>query len=62
MLKGGKNMAILKDKKNKIVVRPEEKGNITTRGPYDLWSDMDRMFDSFRSDFDDLFWPWGQGG
>ena len=61
MLKGGKNMAILKDKKNKIVVRPEEKGNITTRGPYDLWSDMDRMFDSFRSDFDDLFWPWGQG-
>jgi len=53
-------MAIRKEKKDKMIVRPEEKGDITTRRPYDLWSDMDQLFDSFRSDFDDLFWPWGQ--
>jgi len=53
-------MVLRKDKENKIAVRPEEKkGEITTRGPLDLWSEMDRMFDSFRSNFDDLFWPWG---
>lgn len=55
-------MAIIKDKKNKIMVRPEEKGTIITKRPYDLWSDMDQLFDSFRSDFDSLFWPWSQGG
>ena len=53
-------MAIRKEKKNKLALRPAEKGEITTRGPYDLWSDMDRLFDGFRSEFDDLFWPWGQ--
>ena len=53
-------MAIRKEKKNKLALRPEEKGEITSRRPYDLWSDMDRLFDSFRTEFDDLFWPWGQ--
>jgi HSP20 family protein len=53
-------MAIRKEKKDKMIVRPEEKGDITTKRPYDLWTDMDQLFDSFRSDFDDLFWPWGQ--
>lgn len=53
-------MAIRKEKENKIAVRPSrDKGEITTRRPYDLWSEMDNMFDSFRSQFDDLFWPWG---
>jgi HSP20 family protein len=52
-------MAIRKEKKDKMIVRPKEKADITTRRPYDLWTDMDRLFDSFRSDFDDLFWPWG---
>jgi HSP20 family protein len=28
--------------------------------PYDLWADMDRMFDDFRTQFDDLFWPVSQ--
>ena len=53
-------MAIRKEKKNKLAVRSEEKGEITSRRPYDLWADMDQLFDSFRSDFDDLFFPWGQ--
>ena len=53
-------MAIRKEKKNKIAVRPSEGSEITTKRPYDLWTDIDRLFDSFRSEFDDLFWPWGQ--
>ncbi|MFP4559328.1 MAG: Hsp20/alpha crystallin family protein [Candidatus Hadarchaeota archaeon] len=39
-----------------VEVQPEE-GKITSRRPYDLWSEMDRMFEEFRSSFDDLFWP-----
>jgi HSP20 family protein len=53
-------MVIRKEKKNKLAIRPEEKGDIISRRPFDLWTDIDRLFDSFRSDFDDLFWPWGQ--
>ena len=54
-------MVLKKDKQNKIAVRPSEKrGDITSRGPLDLWSEMDLMFDNFRSNFDELFWPWGQ--
>ena len=55
-------MAIRKEKKNKLAVKPQEKGEITTKRPYDLWTDIDQLFDNFRSDFDDLFWPWGQRG
>jgi len=29
---------------------------ITRRDPFSLWTDMDRLFDSFRSSFDNLFW------
>jgi HSP20 family molecular chaperone IbpA len=51
-------MALRKDKDNKIAVRPSErKQDITERRPLDLWSEMDQMFDNFRSSFDDLFWP-----
>ncbi len=39
-----------------VEVQPEE-GKITRKRPYDLWSEMDRMFEEFRSSFDDLFWP-----
>ena len=53
-------MAIRKEKKNKLAVRPEKKGQITTRRPFDVWTDIDQLFDDFRSNFDDLFWPWGQ--
>lgn len=60
--KRAKNMAIKKEKKNKMILRPEEKGNITARRPFDLWTDMDQLFDNFRSEFDELFWPWEQRG
>jgi len=51
-------MSIRKNKKNKITVRDEERQptDIALRRPYDLWTDMDRLFDSFRSNFDDIFW------
>jgi HSP20 family protein len=52
-------LVIRKEKKNKLAIKPSEQTEITTRRPYDLWSDIDRLFDSFKSDFDDLFWPWG---
>jgi HSP20 family protein len=50
-------MPIRKNKENKMIERPK-KGEITARRPYDLWRDMDSLFDSFRTGFDDLFWPW----
>ncbi|MFO7677617.1 MAG: Hsp20/alpha crystallin family protein [Thermoplasmatota archaeon] len=50
-------MSLRKEKKNKIIERPTDKTQITNRGPSDLWSDFDQLFDSFRSSFDDLFWP-----
>ena len=54
-------MAMRKKKENKLAVRPsKEKREITNRGPIDLWSEMDSMFDNFRTQFDDLFWPWNQ--
>jgi HSP20 family protein len=50
-------MSIIKDKKNKLALRPtEKKGEITQRRPTDLWSDMDQLFDRFRSNLDSLFW------
>ena len=51
-------MPIRKDKKDKIIERKTKKGELTERRPYDIWRDMDSLFDSFRSGFDDLFWPW----
>jgi len=53
-------MTIRKKKEDKLAVRPSEsKGEITSMRPFDIWSEMDRMFENFRTDFDDLFWPWG---
>jgi len=47
-----------RDKKNKLAIKPKENTEITERKPsYDLWTEMDRMFDEFRNSFDDLFWP-----
>jgi HSP20 family protein len=51
-------MPIRKEKKNKIIERPTKRHDITARKPYDIWRDMDSLFDSFRTNFDDLFWPW----
>jgi HSP20 family protein len=50
-------MPIRKDRKDKIIERKQKKGELTERRPYDIWRDMDSLFDSFRSGFDDLFWP-----
>jgi len=51
-------MAIRNKKENKLTVRPsQKKGELTNLRPVDLWSEMDRMFDNFRTNFDDLFWP-----
>ncbi len=56
---GVKIMAIKREKNNKITLRPKgQKGEITSWRPYDLWTDMNQLFDSFRSNFDDIFWPW----
>jgi len=50
MLKKTKNQ-------NQMVPSPSPQGSaITRRDPFSLWTDMDRLFDSFRSSFDDLFW------
>jgi len=47
----------MRDRKDKLAIRPtEKKGEITQRRPTDLWSEMDQLFDRFRSNFDDLFW------
>jgi len=52
-------MAIRKEKNNKLTIRPkEQKGEMAAWRPYDLWTDMNQLFDSFRLNFDDLFWPW----
>ena len=54
-------MALRKEKKNKLAIKPTKKlGDITARRPYDLWADMDRMFDDFRTQFNDLLLPWSQ--
>lgn len=54
-------MAIKKKKENKLTVKPsEDRREITSLRPMDLWSEMDKLFDGFRTDFDDLFWPFGQ--
>ena len=48
-----------KEKRNKIAVRPmdeDRKPALFSGGS--LWSEVDRMFDEFRSGFDDLLWPW----
>jgi HSP20 family protein len=55
-------MAVKKGNENKISVRPSRGGReITTRNPTDLWSEMDNIFENFRLQFDNLFWPWRQG-
>jgi HSP20 family protein len=56
---GVKIMVIKREKNNNKTLRSKgKKGEITTWRPYDLWTDMNQLFDSFRSNFDDLFWPW----
>ncbi len=51
-------MAIKKEKE-KLAAAPKEKTGMVARRPYDLWMDMDKLFDRFRSNFDELFWSPG---
>ena len=52
-------MVKIRKKDNEKALTPYERStNLIPRRPYDLWSEMHQMFDSFRSGFDDLFWPW----
>jgi HSP20 family protein len=49
-------MALIKGKKEKLAIVPKQKTEITAQRPYELWSDMDQLFDRLRSNFDELFW------
>ena len=51
-------MALIKGKKDRLAIRPTKgkQGEIIQRRPYDLWTDMDQLFDQFRTNFNELFW------
>jgi HSP20 family protein len=51
-------MSIIRDRKDKLAIRPTiKKGEITERRPMiNLWTEIDQLFDRFRSNFDRLFW------
>jgi HSP20 family protein len=51
-------MALIKGKKDNLAIRPTEgkQEQIIPRRPYDRWTDMDHLFDQFRTNFIDLFW------
>ena len=54
-------MALKKGKKDKLTIKPTKRTNeIMVRHPYDLWTEMDRMLDDFRTQFYDLFQPMRQ--
>jgi HSP20 family protein len=49
-------MALIKGKKEKLAIVPKQKTEVMVQRPYELWSDMDQLFDRLRSNFDELFW------
>ena len=51
-------MDIGKRKKDKLMVKPDRKkqGEIVERRPFDMWTNMDQLFDQFRTNLDDIFW------
>jgi HSP20 family protein len=54
-----RNMGFGKKVKDKLPIERKDKKNsteITERRPYDIWNEMDQLFDQFRTNFDDLFW------
>jgi HSP20 family protein len=53
-------MAIKKGKKEKLAIVPKERAGMVTRRPHELMMDMNDFFDSFRSNFDELFWGPGE--
>jgi HSP20 family protein len=54
-------MGIRKGKEGKVPTRKKERGEITEKRPFELWTDFDRLFDQFRRNFTDLFlYPMGR--
>jgi len=49
-------MELKKGKKEKLAIVPKQKTEVMTQKPYELWSDIDQLFDRFRTNFDELFW------
>jgi HSP20 family protein len=51
-------MPIQKKKKEKLAITSSnrKKVELMERRPYDYWNDVDRLFDQFRSNFEDLLW------
>jgi HSP20 family protein len=49
-------MVLRKGKKEKLAIVPKQKTGLMAQKPYELWSDMDQLFDRFRSNFDEIFW------
>jgi HSP20 family protein len=49
-------MALRKEKKEKMSIVPKQKTAAMSQRPYELRSDIDQLFDRFRSSFDELFW------
>jgi len=51
-------MSRRKEKKEKLTVRTSERPieRRTEQPPRELWTDFDRLFDQFRSNFEDLIW------
>jgi len=54
-------MVIRKRKEDKLIERPTERIEETSvRSPFNLLADFDRIFDRFRTEFDELLWPWSR--
>jgi len=54
-------MVIRKRKEDKLIERPAERlDDLSIRSPFNLWADFDRIFDRFRTEFDELLWPWSR--
>ncbi len=49
-------MPLKKEKKGKLAVIPKQKAEVIPQRPYELWSDMDQLFDQFKTNVDELFW------
>jgi HSP20 family protein len=47
------------EKKEKLTVTPvrrRKRERLAERRPYEYWTDVDRLFDQFRSNFEDMLW------
>ncbi|RMF91802.1 MAG: Hsp20/alpha crystallin family protein [Methanobacteriota archaeon] len=53
-------MVFRREKEDLPALREGRGGEVTIGSPFDLWSDMDRLFEQFRAGFDSLFWPFSR--